>query len=89
MGLTTGGGNEVFVLKELAEIDVNTYITGVTVLNDYSKKSHDFAKENRINLIGATHYLTEKFTCIAIYDYFKDAGLSCKFIEDDLVLEDM
>ncbi|MHA2244238.1 MAG: Nif3-like dinuclear metal center hexameric protein [Candidatus Hodarchaeales archaeon] len=89
VALTAGGGNEVFVLEEIAERGVNTYVTGITLLNDYSKKAHNFAKQNKINIIGATHYSTEKFACIAMCNYFEDLGLPCKFIEDDPVLEDL
>ena len=70
-----GGGNNTFVLKELAELDINTFVTGVTVLNDFSRKTHEYAKENKINIIGATHYSTEKFACIGMCEYFGNLGL--------------
>lgn len=68
---------------------INTFITGITLLNDYSRKTHDAAKKNGINIIGATHYSTEKFACMALCDYFKTLGLKCQFIEDKPVMEDM
>ncbi|MFX1512004.1 MAG: Nif3-like dinuclear metal center hexameric protein [Promethearchaeota archaeon] len=89
VALVAGGGNEIDVLKEIAEEGVNVFITGITALNDYSRKAHKFAKENRINIIGATHYSTEKFACLAMCDYFKNLGLPCEFIEDKPILEDL
>ncbi len=89
VALVAGGGNEIEVLKEIAEEGVNVFITGISALNDYSKKTHEFAKEKRINIIGATHYSTEKFACMAMCDYFKNTGLPCKFIEDEPILEDL
>lgn len=89
VALVAGGGNDINALKEIAELSVNTLITGVTLLNDYSREAHNFAKEKRINLIGATHYSTEKFACIALCDYFKKLGLSCEFIKNEPILEDI
>ncbi|MFW9867916.1 MAG: Nif3-like dinuclear metal center hexameric protein [Candidatus Thorarchaeota archaeon] len=84
-----GGGNNLEGIEEIVELGINTYVTGITVLNDFSRPVHDFEKEKGINLIGGTHYSTEKFACIAVCKYFKDFGLSCEFIEDDPVLEDL
>jgi putative NIF3 family GTP cyclohydrolase 1 type 2 len=84
-----GGGNNLEGIKEIVELGINTYVTGVTVLNDFSRPVHDFEKEKGINLIGGTHYSTEKFACIAVCKYFEGFGLNCEFIEDDPVLEDL
>jgi putative NIF3 family GTP cyclohydrolase 1 type 2 len=84
-----GGGNNVEGIEEIIELGINTYVTGVTALNDFSKKVHEFEKENEINIIGGTHYSTEKFACIALTEYFEKIGLNCEFIEDQPVLEDI
>jgi putative NIF3 family GTP cyclohydrolase 1 type 2 len=88
IAIITGGGNNVEHLKEVASEAVNTFITGITVINEYSKKAHDYAQKHRINIFGGTHYSTEKFACIAICEYFKKIGLPSKFIEDKPVLRD-
>jgi len=84
-----GGGNKIEFLKEIIKEGVNTLVTGVTVKNDYSKEAHEFAQQNRINLLGGTHYSTEKFACITIIDYFKSFGLPCEFIEGKPGFEDL
>jgi len=89
VALGAGGGNEVSVLQEVVRLKINTYITGITALNDYSRKAHEFAKENKINIIGGTHYSTEKFACISLCDYFENIGIPCEFIEDKPILEDL
>jgi len=89
VALVAGGGNEIDIVQEIINLGINTYITGVTILNEYSKKIHEFEKENRINLIGGTHYSTEKFACIALCRYFEKLGLSCEFLEDSPILEDL
>ena len=89
VAVVAGGGNEVDILKEIYKAGVNTFITGITVKNDHSEKAHESAKKHRINVLGGTHYSTEKFACIAMVDYFKKIGLSSEFIEGEPVIEDM
>lgn len=89
VALIGGGGNDVKAIEEIAQSGINAFVTGVTILNDHSRKAHETAKEKGINIIGATHYSTEKFACIAMCRYFEKLGLSCEFIEDTPVLEDM
>lgn len=89
VAVTGGGGNEVEILEEIVKEGVNTYVTGVTVKSDHSKKAHEYAKQNGINILGGTHYSTEKFACIAMCEYFKKIGLPSKFIEDKPITEDI
>ena len=81
VGVVAGGGNSVDVLQEIADDHINVLVTGLTKLNDYSKQAHDFAKKNKINILGGTHYSTEKFACIAMVDYFKKLGLKAEFLD--------
>jgi putative NIF3 family GTP cyclohydrolase 1 type 2 len=89
VAIAAGGGNNIEVLKEVVSEDINTFLTGVSLLNDHSRASHEYARANKINILGGTHYSTEKFACIAMCDYFKKLGLPCEFIEDIPVMEDM
>lgn len=89
VAIVAGGGNSIEVLKEIASLGINTFITGITALNDHSKKVHEFAKEHKINILGGTHYSTEKFACIKMCEYFEKMGIPAEFIEDKPVLEDM
>lgn len=89
VAVVAGGGNNIEGIEDIIELGINTYVTGVTVLNDFSKEVHDFERENKINIIGGTHYSTEKFACIALIEYFKKIGLTCEFIEDQPILEDI
>ena len=89
VAIIAGGGNEADTLKDIAKAGVNTFITGITAKNNHSQKAHKFAEKHRINILGGTHYSTEKFACISIIDYFKKIGLSAEFIKDNPVMEDM
>ncbi|MFP4424051.1 MAG: Nif3-like dinuclear metal center hexameric protein [Candidatus Woesearchaeota archaeon] len=88
VALIAGGGNDVECLQEIAEKG-NTFITGITVKNEHSKAAHDFAEQNKINILGGTHYSTEKLACMAMVDYFQKLGLSGEFIPDQPVMEDL
>jgi putative NIF3 family GTP cyclohydrolase 1 type 2 len=81
-----GGGNDLDVMKELIAKGIKTYVTGVIkAINGYppSVEFLRLAEENQINLIGATHYSTEKFACIKMIEYFGSLGLPAKFIGDE------
>ncbi|MBU1177089.1 Nif3-like dinuclear metal center hexameric protein [Patescibacteria group bacterium] len=83
------GGGLGEAIEEVARNKANVFVTGITAKNDHSKKSHNFAKKHRINILGGTHYSTERFAYISMIDYFKRLGLSSNFIEDKPVMEDM
>ncbi len=89
VAVVAGGGNSVDALQEMADDGVGTLLTGISVKNEISRAAHEFAQERKINLLGGTHYSTEKFACIAMVDYFKNLGLPAEFIADIPVMEDM
>jgi len=89
LALIAGGGNDPDVYPQLAALDIHTFVTGITARNEHSQAAHDLARKHRINLIGLTHYSSEKFACIALCKYFARLDLPCLFLPDDPVLEDM
>ncbi len=88
VAVVAGGGLDE-TIEEIAQNKVNILVTGITAKNDHSKKAHEFAEKHKINILGGTHYSTERFACISMVDYFKKAGLPSEFIEDNPVMEDM
>lgn len=84
VAVVAGGGNDVEIITEIAQKGINTYVTGVAAETSYppSIEFHKFAKENKINVISATHYSTEKFACMAMCQYFEKLGLPCEFLSD-------
>jgi len=89
VAVIAGGGNDAAFLSELALAGINVLITGITVKNDYSRAAHEFAAAKGINVIGGTHYSTEKFACMSMISYFSRLGLTAQFVDDEPVLEDM
>jgi len=88
VGFVPGGGNGPQEIEEAHEVGVNTYITGCTnkCKHPYSvaksKEFLDLAKEYKINVIGASHYLTEKWAMQQSVPYFRKFKMPVKFIED-------
>lgn len=64
-------------------------ISGLTVNNKYSVAAHKLEEENKVNLIGGTHYSSEKYACIAVCDYFTELGLQAEFVADIPCFEDL
>ena len=89
VAVCVGGGNQVWVLRELATKGINVLVTGLTVKNEYSVGAHRFAKENGISLLGGTHDSSEKFACMAMCGYFESIGLPSEFVEDIPCFEDL
>ena len=89
VAVAAGGGCQDWVLEEVAERDVNTLLTGITVENEHTRAAHELAKAMKINIIGGSHYSTEKFACMAMTTYFEKLGIPSQFIEDDPILEDI
>jgi len=68
------------------------YITGCTrhiPSFEPTIEFHRIACERKINVLGATHYTTEKYACIAMIKYFNKIGMQADFIEGRYYLEDM
>lgn len=89
VAVVAGGGNDLGILKEMVEKEVKVLITGITARNDHSQAAHDFAEENGVNILGGTHYSTEKFACQAMVNYFEKQGLAAEFIAEEPVMEDL
>lgn len=89
VGICAGGGNDAGIVYELIENNISVLISGLSLCNNYSAEAHRLEKENGINLIGGTHYSSEKFACIAICKYFKKLGLISEFINDTPCFEDL
>jgi len=89
VAVVAGGGNDLEILKEIFSEGINTFITGIAVKNNHSLTAHDYAQENKINILGGTHYSTEKFACQSLCQYFQQLGLPSEFVVDLPVLEDL
>lgn len=87
VAIVTGGGFIPEIIQEAKNRGVTTFITGVITPNssDYDKKTYakkfSAIKKIDINIIGCSHYLTEKWTMQFSIPYFSQICKS-EFIED-------
>ena len=92
IAIAAGGGCFDFIARELSELGVNTYLTGITksiTSFEPCMGFHRIVRESKINVVGATHYSTEKYACIAMEDYFAGLGIESEFIEGAPRMEDL
>jgi len=89
VAVLAGGGNNLEYLQDVFAEGVKTIITGVSVRNEFSEKTHAYEESNKINVLGGTHYSTEKFACQKICKYFEKLSLFSEFIEDEPIMEDI
>ena len=89
VGFVGGGGTDAQFFRDAAALGLNTYVTGITALSEYSAKAHGVAKELGVNLIGLSHYSSEKFALLRMVEYFEELGLSAEFIPEEPVLADL
>jgi len=87
VAIVTGGGFVPEIIKEAKEKGATTYITGVITPNasEYSKKNYakTLSEVNKLglNIIGCSHYLTEKWAMELSVSYFNKI-CKAEFIED-------
>jgi putative NIF3 family GTP cyclohydrolase 1 type 2 len=89
VAVVAGGGNNPDIIQEAIDLGVNTFVTGISAKNSHSAPAHELAQQNGVNILGGTHYSTEKFACMAMTKYFEKLGLPSEFIEDAPGLADL
>jgi putative NIF3 family GTP cyclohydrolase 1 type 2 len=89
VAVLAGGGNALEHLQDVFAEGAKTIITGISARNPHSEKTHAYEEANGINVLGGTHYSTERFACQKMCNYFKKLGLPSEFISDEPVMEDM
>ncbi len=89
IGIVAGGGNTMETIAELLDNNVKVLISGITINNEVSSEIHNHEKANKINVLGGTHYSTEKFACLKMCGYFENLGLESVFMHGEPILEDM
>jgi putative NIF3 family GTP cyclohydrolase 1 type 2 len=92
VAIAGGGGSYPFVARELVQKGINLYLTGFTKPLPYFEPAlefHRIAQDGLINVIGATHYSTEKYACMEMVKYFTQLGIPAEFLQGRFYLEDL
>ena len=55
-------------------------------VQESNKEFHELNKQLKINLIGGTHFGTERPAMMRIVEYFQDIGVDAEYCEDETLL---
>ncbi|MBI4836581.1 MAG: Nif3-like dinuclear metal center hexameric protein [Candidatus Abawacabacteria bacterium] len=89
IALITGGGFIPSLIQQAKDANCDVYVTGIITPNasEWSQTRYPATRAKidaiDINIIGASHYLTEKFAPQLSLEFFKKLGYSANFIEDE------
>ncbi|MBI9015542.1 MAG: Nif3-like dinuclear metal center hexameric protein [Clostridiales bacterium] len=93
IAVIAGGGDEAEILRAAYELGADTLIGG-TIENTWkapfvqeaNKEFHKLNKELKLNLIGGSHYATERPAMIKLVQYIDSLGVKCSYMEDEKLL---
>ncbi|MBD3276943.1 MAG: transcriptional regulator [Candidatus Aegiribacteria sp.] len=93
LAVVAGGGDEPDILKRANEEGCDTLLTGTVehrwaapFVQEKNKEFHDLNKEFKLNLIGGTHFGTERPAMIKVIELIERIGIKCEYCEDEHLL---
>jgi putative NIF3 family GTP cyclohydrolase 1 type 2 len=88
-----GGGDMPEVLQDAFESGCDTLLTGtvehrwaVPFAQEGNRRFHELNKTLRLNLIGGTHYATERPAMVKVTELIRSYGIDCHYCEDQKLL---
>jgi putative NIF3 family GTP cyclohydrolase 1 type 2 len=93
IAVVAGGGDMPDILEQANELGCDTYLTGtiehrwgIPPIQESNRKFHELNKELKLNLIGGTHFGTERPAMMKVVEYFKNIGIDTEYCEDEELL---
>jgi len=93
IAVVAGGGDLPDLLQQVYDFNCDTLLTGtvehrwnVPFIQEGNKQFHELNKKLKINLIGGSHYGTERPAMIKFTEYITQLGIECRYIEDNILL---
>lgn len=93
IAVVAGGGDMPDILQQAKDYGCDTYLTGtiehrwdLPYVQESNKKFHELNKQLKMNLIGGTHFGTERPAMMKIVEYFKDIEVDAEYCEDEKLL---
>ena len=88
--MVAGGGDQIDIVKEAARLGCTTYITGTAAHRwerslEGNERFHEYVRGSSINLVGGTHYNTEKCAVQDVAAFLNRHGFAAEFIEDPVL----
>ena len=89
IAVVAGGGDLPDLLQQVYDLGCDTLLTGtvehlwdVPFIQEGNKKFHELNKKLKVNLIGGTHFGTERPAMVKLTEFFKKNGIDSKYLED-------
>jgi putative NIF3 family GTP cyclohydrolase 1 type 2 len=93
IAVVAGGGDMPDILEYAYKAGCDTLLTGtvqhrwnVPFIQEGNKKFHELNKKLKLNLIGGTHFATERPAMIKATGLLKGYGMDCEYLEDEGLL---
>jgi putative NIF3 family GTP cyclohydrolase 1 type 2 len=93
LAVVAGGGDLPDLLQMAHDHGCDTLLTGtvenrfaVPAIQELNKKFHELNTRLQLNLIGGTHYGTERPAMIRVVEMFTKYGVRCEYCEDEDLL---
>jgi len=93
VAVVAGGGDMPQVLEEAARAGCDTLVTGtvehrwdIPFAQDNNHRFHELNRLHRLNLVGGTHFSTERPAMIAVTRMFSQWNVPGCFMEDETLL---
>jgi len=93
IAVVAGGGDMSEILQQVYDFGCDTLLTGtvehrwaIPFIQEENRKFHELNKRLKLNLIGGTHFATERPAMIKILSLFQEHGIDCEYCEDEKLL---
>jgi len=93
IAVVAGGGDTPELLQQAFELGCDTLLTGtienrwqVPSVQDANREFHRLNERLKLNLIGGTHFGTERPAMIKLLDLFRPWGVAAEYLEDEGLL---
>jgi putative NIF3 family GTP cyclohydrolase 1 type 2 len=90
LAVVAGGGDLPDLLQMAHDHGCDTLLTGtvenrfaVPIVQEWNRKFHELNAKLKLNLIGGTHYGTERPAMIRVVQMLAPYGLACEYCEDE------
>ncbi|UZJ41616.1 Nif3-like dinuclear metal center hexameric protein [Prosthecochloris sp. SCSIO W1101] len=94
VAVAAGGGDLPDLLQYAYDAGCDTLLTGtvenrwaVPSFQELNRAFHELNTRLKLNLIGGTHFGTERPAMLAVTELFETYGICCEYCEDELLLE--
>jgi len=93
VAVVAGGGDMPDVLQQAYDLGCDTFLTGtvehrwsIPFVQESNRKFHELNRRLKKNLIGGTHFGTERPAMVYVTELFEEYGIECQYCEDETLL---